>query len=135
MKFHMRHFSTIQGMENSRRYRQVISIASISSHVVEFSAKSFLAGNNRVYPYNSSITVAQMGSCSLSLKLVVPSLSQMMRCLGIKARRRVMGMILGLNTSILVTKRFVTPCRLNVWYNSAALQFLESTRNSLSVSG
>jgi hypothetical protein len=72
-----------------------------------------------------------MGSRSFRLKLVVPSHSQMMRCLGIKARRRVMGMILGLNTSILVTKRFVTPCRLNVWHNSAALQFLEYLQQPL----
>ena len=75
--------------------------------------------------------VVQIGSRSFRLKLVVPSHSQMMRCLGIKARRRVMGMILGLNTSILVTKCFVTPCRLNVWHNSAALQFLEYLQQPL----
>jgi hypothetical protein len=34
MKFHMRHFSTIQGMEKSRQYRQVMHITFISSHVV-----------------------------------------------------------------------------------------------------
>jgi hypothetical protein len=40
-------------------------------------------------------------------------------------------MILGLNTSILVTKRFVTPCRLSMWYTSAALKFLEHLQQPL----